>query len=270
MIAQPLEAVSPPKSDSHLKLSDNSLSSVKNNYHRPIRRTNKNSSEKQLHDRFSRAFRSALFHRSQKLGRRLTRCEWTRLAAAVRKQISRSQKHSLVYELADLRDQFRLFRDSLPPNPVLEASESVMMLHNQLSMLRRQILTAIEESDRLTETCSHFKDRTIFYPVPDSSNSSTTFVLPGNHTIVYDLVPSQQQSCCSSCLERRKDCVFEWFGCEFTFNDFMIGKSPLNEYKLSANKRKKVYSDTFMSLSHIHPLAVQNIWSQIITLKFRS
>lgn len=276
MIAQPSEAVtlltrnSPPLAHKNAK-----VSGIPNSC-RPLKRIKKNSEKPSFPkrsvskgDRFSRAFRSALFHRSQYLGRPLLTDEWLRLAAATRKQISRAQRNSLVYELADLREQFKLFRDSLPSNPLIEASESMMMLQNQLQMLRRQVLISMEETDRLTETCPHFKARTPFTPTLSGQSSIQLHSsLPGNCHIIYNLGPNSQQACCPTCLERRKDCVFEWYGTELSFSDFLVDGNPIDQYTLSA-RNKKVYSATYKSLAHIDPLSIQGIWSEIVNHKFR-
>jgi len=204
-------------------------------------------------ERFRRAFSKALSVRTRLLGRKLSRNEWQRLKVAVRKQLhpaGSSQKRAL--DSLSLRVG-RL--DRLVPKTLEEAEDSIRFLQLQLSIVRQQMMSLVDDVTSVKETCPHFRHRPVFY-LPNTKSPVYLSVPSMSLYIRLDLNGKETQLCCERCLTARNDTYFSWSGDDLEF----VPSSFPSDLSVSDTER-------LLSLS---PLAFQSVWSQVLTSKFRS
>jgi hypothetical protein len=196
--------------------------------------------------RFQVALRKALFFRSKFLGRRLTRAEFLKLSAAVKKQISRKFSR-LDAILSSIVDRISKLEKACPQSP-LDLQDSIGMFAAQVSVLREQALHAITERDEISETCGHFSKKKLFYP-----KSFEPFVLKFNGLdMVQPMLHSKEMLACQACTNKREEAVFYWTGTDAsTFQNVIHGSRGLDSVK-EANLLK------------VAPLAIQDIWTQVL------
>lgn len=214
-------------------------------------------------NRFQSSFRKALTARSRFLGRDLTRQEWIKLKNAVKRQ-NQVQYDSLTVQVRQLASEVATLR-RCNPTTLLEVDDSISLLRNQVSLFRRQVFDLSLEHDQLTETCSHFKSRTLYYPQVTGHGITTN--IPGFGPLSYNQSFEVTQLCCDSCLAKRQDAFFEWYGCDLSsFKSF-------SQFESLASKVAKRDKDTALftkQLLTIAPLSLQPVWSEIISRKFRT
>lgn len=208
--------------------------------------------------RFKKAFRKALYHRSQYLGRKLSRSEWIQLKSAVLKQVTARTDFQSV-QLRRLAEEVALLKQRSPAD-LSAAQDSIAMLNLQLNMLRQAVMATIDEKTSVTETCSHFRNRTIYVPpsYPAPMRASLPELGSINADVTYHPQSKPEQLCCSRCLREREDCYFSWTGTDLSFSSFSIDHyfptTPIGE----------------TTLRHVSPLSIQSIWTQIVSLKIRA
>jgi len=257
MISKPkTEDVSLPKPDSHRNLPYTRVRSGHKEYKSNQKLQSGTSGKSPSSIRFKKAFNSALIARSAFLQRRLTRQEWVSLKKAVARQCSRSPTDKLSCKLNAIQQQLNQV-EKLVPVDISDAFSSLEVFKLQMDVLRRQMYAAILENDTLSETCPHFRQRTLFH-VPKFEHT-LYFRLQGNLNCIIPLTfdGNMQQLCCASCTEKRSDAFFEWTGGLITMRD------TDDDFSLPDWKQ-------YSSLKTLNPLSIQSVWTGIINHKFRS
>jgi len=211
---------------------------------------------------FATAFSKAIAVRMRKLSRVLTVIEWRQLRDAVRKQCSIRKTDSMSRQLEALTARMTRYENANPQG-ALQLQDSIHMLHTQVSVLREQALSKISEHDNVSESCPHFMGKRRFFP-PRPELLASDIVLPSLGHVVWYPKNNEIHTCCDRCLQNRTDSLFYWTGCHLTsFNSFNFH----NESELagmSKSERREVLPDS------LHPLMIQDIWSQIISQKFKA
>jgi hypothetical protein len=214
-------------------------------------------------NRFQSSFRKALTARSRFLGRDLTRQEWISLKNAVKRQ-NQVQFDSLTVQVRQLASEVSILR-RCNPTSLLEVDDSISLLRNQVSLFRRQVFDLSLEHEQLSETCPHFKSRTMYYPHVTGRSIST--IIPGFGPLNYDQSFAVTQLCCDSCLAKRQDAFFEWYGYDLSsFKSF-------SQFESLVSMVTKRDTDTLAftkQLSTVAPLSLQPVWTEIISRKFRT
>lgn len=202
--------------------------------------------------KFQKAFSSALHHRSAFLGRRLTRQEWCKLKKAVQKQVF-DKPDSISRQLRLLATEVAQLRAFHPATPVVD---SLAVMELKLDALRQQAVSVMQERDSVSETCPHFRKRTLFYS-PDLGKVVHFEKIPGiRGSFSYKIQGQLEQLCCPQCLLEREDCYFSWTGDSISFSS-ATGAERLVE---------KGRSSLLLSIS---PLSIQSIWTQLCSLQIR-
>lgn len=194
--------------------------------------------------RFRRAFARSLAVRSRVLGRRLTREEWKALSAAVKKQI-RQETTPVARRLNRVID--RVVELEKPVQR--DVGPEIRDVYDRISLLRRQLLLAMEEATQLSETCPHAAKKanvTLIEPVRYIAN------LPGFGCIDATMPPRKHVLCCSRCLQRREDALFEWSG------------------QLLPHTLPELTGDRWLKrqLEGLNPLAFQPIWTAVLDIRY--
>jgi len=222
------------------------------------------SSTNPARQRFASAFSKAISTRVRVLARALTDVEWRSLRDAVRKQITPIRTDTLSKQVEYLTE--RLTRlENANPQGALMLQDSISMFATQVSVLREQFLQHTVDKEFVQEGCSHFQKKKIFIPPNPSSKLNSDLVIPGIGHIVWYPRQTDIHTCCQECLEHRIDSLFYWTGfylksfSSFTFHEF--GKPLSDVPPTDASK---------LVPSSLHPLMVQDIWSQILALKFKT
>nr|WGH72996.1 MAG: hypothetical protein [Trichoderma harzianum partitivirus 3] len=202
--------------------------------------------------RFKKAFAKALSVRSKVLGRRLTRAEWIQLKKAVAKQISVATDE-LSTTVRYLLNEVHLLKKQ-NPSGAKRLDDSISMFHQQVSVMRQELMSLHSEKDRLTENCPHFQLRKMFSPIKPINVYIEERELP---TSIQVKIESTIQLCCKECLQDREDALFSWYG--ITLDNLPVP----DELKLKSRAFAK-------QISCLKPLSIQNVWTQLVTARYRS
>jgi len=204
--------------------------------------------------RFSKAFHKALHVRSRVLGRRLSRPEWQALKASVRKQCS-ARLLPVEVRLQQLSDRIGQVANLVPVS-IQSVDDSLSLFRVQLSILRQQAMDLIQEQSDVKETCPHFRNRLLCH-LPKFSVPLIFERIPGLEGVIsFNGADREEQLCCSKCLLARQDTFFTWSGDDLVFTD------SSNFGELSRKEQSK--------LRNISPLSFQGVWTQLISMKYRS
>lgn len=211
--------------------------------------------------RFSSAFSRAIAARVRFLSRALTEVEWKRLRDAVRQQCSPRKTDSLSTRLEALTARLTQLENASPQGALM-LQDSISMFATQVSVLREQFLQHTLDKEHVQENCSHFQYKKRFTPREPAALASDLKIEGIGH-VIWRPKSNEIQLCCEKCLEARKDALFYWTGFylkafnQFSFHEDTLARSP-------EKVREKLLP------SSISPLMVQDIWSQIISHKFKT
>jgi len=210
----------------------------------------KNSKDGKTSSRFKKALGGAIYHRVRHLGRRLTKAEFSALCSAVRKQIGRRMS-SLESSLSEIRTRITLL-ENLTPQDVYSLSNSISLLHSQVSILRQQTLDAINERDELSEGCGHFKGKRL---IRTPSNVPPLWFRNSRASIIPPDFRSEEILACTKCISRREDACFLWFGDDLSsFTPFLQN----DDLKMAAK----------IGLLKIPPLGIQSLWTSVLNERY--
>jgi len=204
--------------------------------------------------KFSIAFSKALRVRSRNLGRNLNRLEWIALKVAVLRQMRRNTD-KLSLQLKELQRQINEVK-KLTPVSLQGLDDSINIMASQMQILRRQLCFTIQESDDVSETCPHFKNR-VLYTLPVSTE--VLYYRPKGLVDLISLTLDGKtiQLCCDKCLARREDFYFTLTG-----EDLPITKTIFSTFDLGES--------SMVELSKIPLLSIQSVWTSVVNLFLRS
>lgn len=221
----------------------------------------KNSDFSTLRQKFQSAFSRAIAVRTRVLSRMLTMSEWRQLRDAVRKQCTPIKTDSTSKSLRALTKRVNQLENVTPDGPQ-KLADSIQMFSDQIQILRAQAQQLMLENDALLETCPHFRNKKILQ-LTSPQLCKATLDIPSFGIIFFELRDRPYHLACDKCLERRIDCLFEWTGYHLKgTSQFDFETRPFNTKTLDGDAKRLLSKD-------FHPLRVQEIWSQIINLKYK-
>jgi hypothetical protein len=211
--------------------------------------------------RFQSAFSKAIAVRVRVLKRALTTLEWRRLRDAVRLQCTPRKTDSLSTRVEALTQRLTQLENASPQGALM-LQDSISMFATQVSVLREQFLQHTIDKEHVQEGCPHFQHKKLFTP-PNPELLVSSLNLPGLGIVSWQPKDSTLQLCCLRCLEARQDALFYWTGFYLkSFNDMSFYQERTLA-RMSSKERSRVLPDS------VSPLMIQEIWSQIISLKFK-
>jgi len=211
--------------------------------------------------RFQSAFSKAIAVRTRILKRALTTIEWRKLRDAVRLQCTPRKTDSLSQRVEVLTQRLTQLENASPQGALM-LQDSISMFATQVSVLREQFLQHTIDKEHVSEGCSHYQHKKLFTP-PNPELLTSSLTIPGLGIVSWQPNDSTQNLCCLKCLEARQDALFYWTGFYFkSFND-MAFYHERSLARMSPKERSSILPDA------VSPLMIQEIWSQIISLKFK-
>lgn len=201
--------------------------------------------------RFQTAMAKAVKARTRHLGRRLTSDEFHDLVRAVRKQVRIVNPDPLARQLRIIARTLTKFERMIPKTSS-DFENSISLARMQVDMLRRDVLSLIDERSGVSETCAHVLGR-----------SKVSFNLRGTTTVANSPIPVTLPGGCTStvlackhCASDREDAFFSWTGEQLPV---LPSSFYANLDKLDVKRIKAL---------EIRPLALQSIWSSILDFQF--
>lgn len=199
-------------------------------------------------DRVSSAIRKSYRVRCLSLKRHLDQDEFDRLCVAVRKQCKLHHKSHYESLLGEHDRRIRILERTQPID-VSALQDAIENTYSQLEVLRTQLLNAIQDQEENSlPSCTHMKHQ---INVRNSERFQIEHLIPSFGLIFHHFSPTSLRLACGKCIQKREDILFYWTGHQLPKFPSLVSDGTLPT-----------------ALKEVSPLAVPQIWNQVLDLKY--